>query len=164
MPSGPGRATRPALPIGAVVDANIFVSAVLTPGGPPGEVTRAVREGRFELVISEPVVQDVADVLTRPRITRKYRVPAERIDEALLRLRDRGELVPVIGTVRMCRDPDDDLVLETALTGHVQALVSRDADVTSDPALIAALRARGVAVLTVQQFLEALEAEARDAT
>lgn len=60
--------------------------------------------------------------------------------------------------------PDDDLVRETALTGHVQALVSRDADVTRDPALIAALRAGGVAVLTVQQFLEALEAEARDAT
>jgi len=55
-------------------------------------------------------------------------------------------------------------VRETALTGHVQALVSRDADVTRDPALIAALRAGGVAVLTVQQFLEALEAEARDAT
>jgi putative PIN family toxin of toxin-antitoxin system len=115
-----------------------------------------LRDGRFELAISEPIIRDVAGVLTRPRIARKYRVPAEHIDEMVMLLREHGDLVPVTGTMRICRDPDDDLVLETALNGEAQALVSRDADVTRDPALIAALRERGVAVLTVQQFLDEL--------
>ena len=144
----------------AVVDADVFVSAVLTPGGPPGRVVRALANGQFDLVISEPIIRDVADVLARPRITRKYRIPAARIEDVVTLMRDRGVLVPVTGTIRICRDPDDDLVLETALAGGAEALVSRDADVTRDPALIAALRERGVAVLTVQQFLAALEAEA----
>jgi len=164
VPSAPPPAALPTLPMRAVVDANLFVSAVLTPGGPPGQVIRALRDGRFDLVTSEPIIQDVADVLARPRITRKYRVSAERIDEVLRLLRDRGDRVPIVGTVRICRDPDDDLVIETALTGGAQVLVSRDADLTRDPRLIATLAEHGVAILTVQRFLEALEAEAPDAT
>jgi len=102
----------------------------------------------------------VADVLARPRIARKYHLPAQRIDDAVVLLRQHGELVSVTGTVRICRDPDDDLVVETALNGNAEALVTRDADMTRDPALIAVLRERGVAVLTVRQFLDALGAEA----
>ena len=146
----------------AVVDANVFVSVVLTPAGLPGRVVHALADGQFDLVISEPIIRDVADVLTRPRITRKYRIPAERIEDVVKLMRERGVLVPVMGTIRICRDPDDNLVLETALDGGAEALVSRDADVTRDPALIAAIRERGVAVLTVQQFLAALAARASE--
>jgi uncharacterized protein len=148
----------------AVLDANVFVSAVLTPGGPPGQVIRALADGRFDLIISQPIIRDVVDVLARPRVARRYRVPAERIQDIVTLMRERGELVSLTGNLRICRDPDDDLVLETALTGRAQALVSRDADVTRDPVLIAALRERGVAILTVQHFLTALEAEASERT
>ncbi len=143
----------------AVVDANVFVSAILTPTGPPGAVVRALAHSRFDLIVSEPIIEDVKAVLARPRITRKYRIPIEHIEGILRLMREQGELVPVTGAVRMCRDPDDDLVLETALVGGAEVLVSRDADVTRDPRLITALGENGVAVMTVQQFLDLLDVE-----
>jgi uncharacterized protein len=141
-----------------VVDANVWVSAVLTPDGPPGRVIRALGEDRFDLVTSEPIIREVADVLARRRIVVKYGISAEHIDRVVASIRERGELVPVTGSLHLCRDPDHDLVLETALTGEADALVSRDADLTRDPELITALRERGVQVLTVQHFLATLQA------
>ena len=143
----------------AVLDANVIVSAVLTPGGPPGRVMRALFDGRFDVVISASILQEVADVLGLPRIARKYQIPTERIEQVVALLRLHGDVVPVSGTLRICRDPKDDVVLETALSGNAEVLVSRDADITRDVELIDALRERNVAVLTVRQFLEALDAE-----
>jgi putative PIN family toxin of toxin-antitoxin system len=40
-------------------------------------------------------------------------------------LRERSDIVPITGSIRMCRDPDDDLVIETALNGRADALVKR---------------------------------------
>jgi predicted nucleic acid-binding protein len=62
------------------------------------------------------------------------------------------------GAVHECRDPDDDLVLETALLGHAQYLVTRDDDIKRDLELIERLQAYGVTVLSVQQFLVKLDA------
>jgi uncharacterized protein len=73
-------------------------------------------------------------------------------------IRERGESVSLTGSLHLCRDRDDDLVVETALIGEADAMVSRDADLTRDPESIAALRERGVQVLTVQHFLETLQA------
>ncbi len=93
------------------------------------------------------------------RVAIKYGNTTEHIEQVVALLRERGEIVPASGSLRICRDPDDDLVLETALLGEADAVVSRDADLTRDPELIATLRERGVRVLTVQHFLETLQAQ-----
>jgi predicted nucleic acid-binding protein len=56
----------------------------------------------------------------------------------------------------LSRDPDDDILLETALVGGAQYFVSRDDDVKRDQELLARLRERGVEVLSVAQFLDLL--------
>lgn len=48
------------------------------------------------------------------------------------------------------------MIIETALNGRADALVSRDEDVTRAPEVVGALAERGIAVLTVQRFLGAL--------
>jgi predicted nucleic acid-binding protein len=52
----------------------------------------------------------------------------------------------------MCRDADDDAVIETALVGQADALVTRDDDLKS-PELTIALEAHSLAVLTVRHLL-----------
>ena len=54
--------------------------------------------------------------------------------------------------------PGDDIVVETALTGRADALVSRDDDLKGAPELVAILEQQGVAVLTVRRFLAELDA------
>jgi putative PIN family toxin of toxin-antitoxin system len=143
-----------------VVDTNVWVSAVLTPGGPPGLVRRALHDARFSLIISEPLLEEVAEVLARPRIVSKYGVTADHILDLLGLMRERGELVDVAGAVHLCRDPDDDLVVETALNGRADTLVSRDDDLKAASDLVAILARHGVEVLTVRRFLASLDAGA----
>jgi len=58
--------------------------------------------------------------------------------------------------VQLCRDPDDDVVIETALRGQADMLVTRDDDLKRVPELANILTAAGIAVVTVQRFLDAL--------
>ena len=71
-------------------------------------------------------------------------------------LRERAEIVPVAGAVRLCRDPDDDVVIETARNGLADALVTRDDDLKSDWDLVQLIAGRGTHVLSVTRFLAAL--------
>ena len=64
----------------------------------------------------------------------------------------------VSGELQLCRDPDDDLILETAVLGRARYAVSRDDDLKGDRDLVANMIPMGVEVLTVQHFLERLEA------
>ena len=142
----------------AVVDTNVWVSAALTPVGHSARVLDALRAGRFTLVTSEPLLDELADVLRRPRIVRRFGTTSDQIAELILQLRDRAEIVTVEGTVDVCRDPDDDRVIETALRGVASVLVTRDDDLKGASEIAAFLAPAGVAVKSVQRFLDLLDA------
>jgi len=66
---------------------------------------------------------------------------------------DAGSQVPVSDTLQLCRDPDDDVLLETAIVGGATHIVSRDEDITRDLELLAQLEKRGIKAMTVNRFL-----------
>jgi putative PIN family toxin of toxin-antitoxin system len=66
-----------------VVDTNVWVSALLTPAGPPGRVQTALRNAQFSLIISEPLIAEAAEVLARPRFATRYGLVQDEIDELL---------------------------------------------------------------------------------
>ncbi len=140
----------------AVVDTNVWVSAVLNPAGPPSEVRAAFEVGRFTLVTSAPLLAEVAEVLARPRIAEKYGVTQRDTTELVALLAEKAEMVSVTGGVHLCRDPEDDIVIETARNGRAEALVTRDDDLKSDWDLVKLLAADGIDVLSVRRFLAAL--------
>ncbi|HLH72641.1 MAG TPA: putative toxin-antitoxin system toxin component, PIN family [Chloroflexota bacterium] len=140
----------------AVVDTNIWISALLNPLGQPARVLQALEEGQFELVVSEPMLSEVEEVLQRPRIARKYGLRPDAGSELAGRLRRRAVLVPITRTLRLCRDPDDNLVIETAAVGQASVLVTRDDDLKADRDLVQVLQRAGIAVLSVRQFLATL--------
>lgn len=146
----------------AVVDTNVWISAVLNPTGAPAAVRLALQRQQFTLVTSEPLLTEVALVLARPRFAQRYGVTPADIADLVALLRERAEVVPVTGAVHLCRDPDDDVVIETALNGRADAVVSRDDDLKAAADVAAILSERGIAVLTVRRFLAALENEPAD--
>jgi putative PIN family toxin of toxin-antitoxin system len=101
----------------AVIDTNVWVSALLTPHGYPAQVVKAFRDGLFEAVVSEPLLNEIEAVLLRPRIVKKYPVDEATVREYLALLRSRSLLIEITGIMKMCRDPRDDFLIEMALWG-----------------------------------------------
>jgi len=146
------------VPTVVLVDTNVWVSAFINPAGPPARLQRARRENRFQVVVSFPLLDELADVLTRPRILRKYPIEPADVEAFLRLLIQHSQIVAPTGSAQECRDSADDLILETALLGQAQYAVSRADDIKRDLDLIERLRAHGVTVLSVQQFLAKLDA------
>lgn len=69
----------------------------------------------------------------------------------------RARTVHPTGRLCLSRDPNDDFIVETALAGEAEVIVSRDEDFTRDLRLIDFLHVEGIRVLTVSQFLALLE-------
>ena len=72
-------------------------------------------------------------------------------------IEERADHVIVSGSTQICRDRDDNLILETAITGEAQYIVSRDDDVKFDRKVSDFLSQYGISVLTVMKFLNLIE-------
>lgn len=142
----------------ALVDTNVWVSALLNPSGFPAHVLRALTNNQFKLILSAPLLEELLDVLSRPRLVKKYHLNPEDIAELAALLEEKSITVKPPGTLRLCRDPRDDVVLETALLGKADYAISRDDDLKRDLDLIRKIQEHGVKVVSVQQFLKILEA------
>jgi len=128
-----------------VVDNNALVSRLLIPDSVPGRAVRkAVDEAR--LLVSEATVEELADVLARPKFD-PYVSIADR--QEFLRLLGRVvELVPITFTVRACRDPKDDKFLELAINGRADLIVTGDKD------LLELNPFRDIPIMTPAEYLE----------
>lgn len=144
----------------AVVDTNIWVSAIISPKGAPARVLQAYRDSRFTLVTSDNLLDELRDVLNRPRIANKYGIRADDVDTLINVMRAGSVLVRTTGTVRVCRDPDDDESIEVAIVGEADAVVSRDDDLARAPEVAEYLSGKGIRTLTVRRFLDELGIEA----
>ena len=65
----------------AVVDTNVWVSALLNPRGHPALVLDAFRNGLFTPILSRPLIEELIEVLGRPRIVDKYGLKPEEVAE-----------------------------------------------------------------------------------
>ena len=108
-----------------VVDTNALVSRLLLPDSVPARaVHKAVTEAR--LLVSDATLMELADVLSRAKLD-PYVSIADR--QQFLRLLGRiSEMVPVVHTIRACRDPRDDKFLELAVNGEADIIVTGDDD------------------------------------
>ena len=111
-----------------VIDTNVLLSGLLW-RGPPHALLNKVRDGAANLAVSPALLDELADVITRPKFTailaRTSRTP-ERILTELRILVDVVAATPLSQPV--CRDPDDDAVLACALAARADLIVSGDED------------------------------------
>lgn len=141
----------------AVVDTNVWVSAFLNPTGFPARVLSALDERRFTLVASEQVFVELADVLARPRIVRRYDVMPSVREAFIELLRDRADMVRTEGSIQICRDPKDDMIIESAVRGQANMIVTRDDDLKNAVEVLEFLSPAGISVLSIQRFLDILD-------
>ena len=65
--------------IKVVLDANIFVSAILTPKGKSAQILDLVVKRKIELVISQPILEEVRRVLFYPHIKNAIPIIPKRL-------------------------------------------------------------------------------------
>jgi uncharacterized protein len=99
------------------------------------------------------MLEELAEVLSRPRIKEKYGIPERQIKELLLLLEERSEHVILNGNIDVCRDKDDNLILETAIKGRVNFIVTRDDDIKFDKKVSDFLNKYGILIASVAKFL-----------
>ncbi|MBI3362071.1 MAG: putative toxin-antitoxin system toxin component, PIN family [Chloroflexi bacterium] len=68
----------------------------------------------------------------------------------------RGLILSPTGSLEICRDPDDNYLIELALLGRADYLVTEDADLYDDPAVIRFLAERDTRVVRVEEFARVL--------
>ncbi len=144
-------------PVRVLLDTNIWISALISPNGMPARVLRLFLGQRIVPVLCSALLDELVDVLSRPRIRGRIHLPEHEIIEILALIADRSVETFPTGQVRLCRDPDDDIVLEAALLGKAQFLITRDDDMKRDRDLMVHLEERGVQVVSVSQFLALIE-------
>lgn len=128
-----------------VVDTNAPISRLLLPHSVPGRaVAKAVDSG--QLLASEATMNELADVLSRPKFDR-YLTLEER-QQFLVLLGRVVDLVPVLRSIQICRDPRDDKFLEAPVNGSAGLIVTGDADfVVLHPFM-------GISILTPNAYLQ----------
>lgn len=110
-----------------VVDTNVVVSGLLVPDGPPGRVVDLWIENKLTVIVCKVLIEEYFDVLLRPKF-KKAGTIIERQDllVGLLELENSIFVYPktVIDVIR--DDPDDNRILECAVEGEVQYIISGD--------------------------------------
>jgi putative PIN family toxin of toxin-antitoxin system len=116
--------------------------------------------GWVRVVTSVPLLEELYDVLSRPRLRRRYTIEDRAIVDLLRLIAARAILVPIAGHMTVCRDPDDNMVIETAIEGHARYLVTRDEDLKGDRTIRRYLRRHKIHVMSVSRFLALIEPRA----
>jgi uncharacterized protein len=110
-----------------VFDTVIFVRSLINRSGVCGRLVFTHGE-RYRLIISEPIVWEVFEVLRRPELTRKYRGLARENLQTILDILAQAEVVTLGDIPAVSRDPKDDKFLATAAQAGADYLVSEDQD------------------------------------
>lgn len=110
----------------AVLDPNVIISAALSPGGSPARVLTAWLEGRFEIIASPGLIDELERAFAYPKL--RKRIP-EADAEALVRLIEGGSVMreDPADPPSISKDPGDDYLIALA-AGSEAALISGDRD------------------------------------
>lgn len=136
--------------IRAVLDTNVIISGLINPNGPPGKILKALRDGRFILVTSPEINDEVLQVMDRPRLKEKYGL-ADHLFDITFMLWNLSEEVRNPPAIVASRDPDDDKFLAAAVGGSADYLVTGD---IKD--LLNMGEHEGIRIITPEAFLRIL--------
>lgn len=135
-----------------VVDNNVIASATISEKGNAARILDAWREGKIDIIISKPIIDELRRVLFYERV-RKYSFMSEReIDELIDDLEAAGIKTPAKLKLEVIKvDAADDRFIVAALEGEADYIVSGDKHLKSLGSY------KGIEIVTPSKFVEILE-------
>ncbi len=108
----------------AVLDTNVLVSALISPGGGSAQLLLELRSGAFEFISSPLLLAELREVLRRDKF-RRY-VSETEADAYVELIRSEGVVRadPAPSPEPLSADPDDEYLIDLARDAQVDALVT----------------------------------------
>ena len=124
-----------------VVDTNVLISAqISTQGASRRLLNRLIAD--HDVILSDVILGEVAETLLT-----KFNYDSALASNAIVELMKVVEIVePVTFEEQICRDPDDDAILGTAVAGNADCIVTGDSD------LLVLERFRDVDIISPSEF------------
>ena len=130
-----------------VVDTNVLISALLWQGA-PHELLRLIEAGTFTLCITPVLLEELGDVLSRPKFSTRIKERKTSSEDLLAGIIDIAELHPDRAIEPIVKnDPEDDKFLSCALVSGAKYII------TGDPHLLKLKDCSDISILTPRQFL-----------
>jgi len=148
-----------------VFDCNVFVQAAANEESAAAKVLDLLDEDAITLFVSDAVLDEIRDVLSRPYIRQLMpNITDERVDAIFRRLERKAvHISNVPEEFRYERDPKDERYVNLAIIANARYLVSKDKDlldlINSSVKASEAFRSRYpmLRILTVPDFLKELD-------
>ena len=112
--------------IRVVLDANIYVSAFLKPSGLQAKILEMAFEGKYQIILSREIFEEICSVLQRKKIQARLSVSLEEVIKDLERLATIASWTGSSVSVSVCEDPNDDIYLACAKESQADFIVSGD--------------------------------------
>lgn len=125
-------------------DTNVLVSALIYRRGKPFQLLRMALEGEISLAISQSIIEETLDVLSRKFGIRPEELPAYR--EVLVEAARTVQPAVLLDVVK--DDPDDNRILECAVSAGSDYIVTGDKD------LLRLKRYDSIRILSISAYLE----------
>jgi len=127
-----------------VLDINVYISAILF-GGKPEKIRKLSKEGKVELLISEAIIAEITEIL-RKKFNWENRQISQTIDE----IREAATLIIPYKNISVIKeDNDDNRILECAIEGRAQYIVSGD-----EHHILPLKHYQGIKILSPDEFLK----------
>ena len=127
-----------------VFDTNILVSALVFPGGRADAALRRIVEEQDQLIISKAILAELLRVLGS-----KFSRHSEELAHVAVFLSELALTVKPRRRLRVVKDEPDNRILECALTGRAEVIV------TGDHSLLALGEYKGVRIIRLREYLGA---------
>ena len=109
-----------------VFDTNVLIAALITGEGVCGNLVKRCAQ------IHTPITSEFILAELHEKLTEKFKKEESDINDAVALIRAKFVVIePTTLEEPVCRDPDDDTVLGTALAGEAQCIITGDKDLLS---------------------------------
>jgi len=126
------------------LDTNVYISAILF-GGTPEKIRKLSKEKKIELLVSEAIIAEVAEVLRK-----KFNWESWQISQVINDIRETATLVIPHQTLSVVKkDEDDNRILECGVEGKAQYIISGD-----KRHLLSLKQYQGIRILSPANFLK----------
>lgn len=101
----------------------------MLPDSTPGRIIAAWRKRNFYLVVSEPMLEEIARVLAYPKIRKRLGWDDEHISRYIGLMRFEAEVVSIAGVeANVPADPNDNHLLASLIASKADWLITGDSD------------------------------------
>jgi putative PIN family toxin of toxin-antitoxin system len=128
----------------AVLDTNVLISATFW-AGKPKQLLNQVRRREITFLTSQTLLNELKEVLIRE--DKPFRLSAAEAERVVIAIRDLAEIVQPHSQVTVCRDENDNRVLECAKDGRADWII------TGDLHLLELKSFQEIKIVTVENFL-----------